>query len=446
MVEGHPKRFVAAAVAGVAYTQCYFLRKLVSSSTVYLRESAGFPETVIGAITSAFALAYGLSRVPGGLITDKLGARTTLAASLFISAALTIAVTCIANANIFYILWFLHGMCQASAWPACARLLKDLFPDRERAFWWAAVSTSQNVGAALTPILVAHIYTWFQERNAQFPLPIFPHAEADATWRFPFLVLALLCLPVVILAYALVPSYTVPREPAQNKATASKHKGADKPTPSWWNGISQLPSAIFLITIANMLIYAVRDIIGNWLLLIFHETRGFDPARGASVLALFEIGGITGGLLAGIASDKVFGGRRGPIFGICSFGLLLSCTAVSFAHSYAAICAVFFSLGLFLFGPQTLVGLFAMETAPPHLDSFAAGIVGLCAQLGGITAGYPVSLLKTACGWDCVLLAMPVIALLCFAASVPLWHVKPYGAQPKSSKRSQKKKKKKKVL
>ena len=49
----------------------------------------------------------------------------------------------------------------------------------------------------------------------------------------------------------------------------------------------------------------IRDMIGNWLLLIFHETRGFDSALGASVLACFEVGGIVGGLAAGIASDQV---------------------------------------------------------------------------------------------------------------------------------------------
>ena len=38
--------------------------------------------------------------------------------------------------------------------------------------------------------------------------------------------------------------------------------------------------------------------------------------------------------------------------------------------------------GGFLFGPQTLMGLFAMELAPPHLAAFAGSVVSVCSQVG----------------------------------------------------------------
>ena len=37
--------------------------------------------------------------------------------------------------------------------------------------------------------------------------------------------------------------------------------------------------------------------------------------------------------------------------------------------------------GGFLFGPQTLIGLFAMELAPPAVAGFAGSLVSVCSQV-----------------------------------------------------------------
>eukprot|EP01147_Barroeca_monosierra_P006977 gene6977-9580_t len=183
-----------------------------------------------------------------------------------------------------------------------------------------------------------------------------------------------------------------------NMSVGSKSVNQRRQNLQLLSALRELPSPVYFVMITNVFFRIVRDVISNWILLILLETRDFTPHRNACILALFEFGGIVGGITAGRISDK-----RRLAFGICmrcSGGILL---------------------GAFLSGPQMMVGLFAMESAPVHLDSFAASVVGLCAQVGGVFSGYPISVIKTVYGWDGILLALPAVAAICCMTSAQLW-------------------------
>lgn len=62
------------------------------------------------------------------------------------------------------ILWGLNGAVQSLGWPSVSKVLLTWFPDeKSRATWYALLSTSQNVGAAVVPLLVGRVmkeYGW----------------------------------------------------------------------------------------------------------------------------------------------------------------------------------------------------------------------------------------------------------------------------------------------
>ena len=73
-------------------------------------------------------------------------------------------------------------------------------------------------------------------------------------------------------------------------------------------------------------------------------------------------------------------------------------TYAAFSTRFALI-SVYFLIGFTSFGPHMLVGLMSREVfpkAPATAGSFTKGI----AQLGGIFAGYPTSLLVNHYNWD----------------------------------------------
>lgn len=95
-----------------------------------------------------------------------------------------------------------------------------------------------------------------------------------------------------------------------------------------------LPPSLYLLFLANTSVYAVRDVIGNWAMLFFVTEKGLTAAQAASVMALFEAGGVAGSMLAGVISDQVHGGRRVPICVLYGLFMLLPVAVLPFCHSF----------------------------------------------------------------------------------------------------------------
>ncbi|MBB9474851.1 MFS transporter family glucose-6-phosphate receptor UhpC, partial [Escherichia coli] len=78
---------------------------------------------------------------------------------------------------------------------------------------------------------------------------------------------------------------------------------------------------------------------------------------------LFEVGGLLGALFAGWGSDLLFSGQRAPMILLFTLGLMVSVAALWLApvHHYALLAVCFFTVGFFVFGPQMLIGLAAVE-------------------------------------------------------------------------------------
>jgi sugar phosphate permease len=77
----------------------------------------------------------------------------------------------------------------------------------------------------------------------------------------------------------------------------------------------------------------MKDLVGNWALLYFSQYKELDPADAALMLLFFECGGIIGGMLAGLISDKVFDGRRNPICFLYSLGLAATAAVLPYCES-----------------------------------------------------------------------------------------------------------------
>jgi len=74
----------------------------------------------------------------------------------------------------------------------------------------------------------------------------------------------------------------------------------------------------------------------------------------------------------------------------------------------------FFFTGLFLYGPQTLIGLYAVEIAPEGTSGTVSAVIGFVGNLGAILAGYPLSLVSQKLGWS----SFHVVTLVVVIASI----------------------------
>ena len=118
-------------------TVSYFDRIIMPAAGPRLMRDFSISPTAMGSVYSAFILGYALLMIPGGHLSDRLGARRTLALMAFGSAGFT-ALTVLAGSSLISawvgtvaILWVIRfGMAIVTAplYPACACATGDWIP------------------------------------------------------------------------------------------------------------------------------------------------------------------------------------------------------------------------------------------------------------------------------------------------------------------------------
>jgi ACS family glucarate transporter-like MFS transporter len=152
----HLRHYIVGATA-VMSVLLYLDRFCVSFAETYIQDELGLTDTQIGLFLAVFFLTYALAQVPSGWLTDRYGARLTLAVyivvwSLFTGltgAAFGLVALLAARGAI--------GVAQAGAFPAGANLISKWVPFRERATASSLVAVGGRLGGAIAPLLTAFL-------------------------------------------------------------------------------------------------------------------------------------------------------------------------------------------------------------------------------------------------------------------------------------------------
>ena len=80
---------------------------------------------------------------------------------------------------------------------------------------------------------------------------------------------------------------------------------------------------IWGLAVADFFVYIVRFAVLDWGPTFLQESRGLSSSMAGWTVAIFEVCGITGMLLAGWISDKFFGGRAQRTCVFCMAGVIL---------------------------------------------------------------------------------------------------------------------------
>jgi len=391
----------------IGYTFYYFTRKIFSFAIPSMMESLNLEKRDFGIVLTALAISYGISKFVNGVIGDRSNPRYFMAFGLFMTALCCLCAGFFSSIIFFTILWIMNGWFQGFGWPASARTLTHWFSKSERGRWWGFFSTSQNLGGAIVPHLAA--------------LAIY-----IGGWRMAFYLPAALCiLAAFFVANRLrdVPqSLGLPRiedyRHEQDQAAPASEERIFSAREILFKYVLNNP-IIWLLALANLFVYVVRTGIGDWSTTYLVQIGGYTAHEAAFPVSLFEIGGLLGMIGAGAASDKIFKGDRGLINVIMMIGIIVPVFIFSqVEHNNAVVdSALMFAMGVFLYGPQMLIGCAAAERAHKNAAGTASGFAGTFAYAGAALAGYPLMALTDAMGWSAfyaVMLAACVLGALCF--------------------------------
>lgn len=359
----------------------YLDRMVMSTAIPYIAEEFALSPAAMGVVMSAFFAGYALCQIPGGILSDKFGARKVLTIAILWWSALT-ALTG-AAASLAQMLWIRvffgvgEGVAPASTWKALA----NWTPAKDRAFANAIMMSSNSLGPALAPLFVVGIM-------------------AAWGWREVFYVLFIPGLLMALWVWFFLPDNPkdkrgIPQEELDELTdTAPVSKGVSAASTMTFFEVIRVPAvwkSFCILLFSNMLVWGFMSWIPTYLV----QARNFKMTEmGFAASAPFFAGTIAM-IASGWLMDNKFKERPQVLFIICQSLAALFLFLMFTAESTSTMIIMNILTGTFAFATVGVVFGLPMMAVPKDIAGRAMGIVNTAGQLAGFLAPMIVGALVT---------------------------------------------------
>jgi MFS transporter, OPA family, glycerol-3-phosphate transporter len=204
--------------------------------------------------------------------------------------------------------------------------------------------------------------------------------------------------------------------------------GYEAPAGSWQviGEVLRTPN-VWLLAIAYFPIKLSRYSFYFWGPMFVKESLHTDVFDSALTAAWMPIGGMLGIVASGYISDNLFQSRRAPITVLsllATAGVML--LGLSHMNSLWVMRAYFFFIGIFLYGPDSMVSATApIDFGTKRGAGAATGFVNGVGSAGAILGGYLPGIMTEENNWTSFLMISLAGILFSAIILVPLWRVKP---------------------
>lgn len=383
----------------IGYATFYLCRQNFNIAMPALMDHFNATKTELGWFLTASSIVYGVAKFFNGIISDRSNTRIFMVVGLVMVSIITFVSGFATSIAAVGTLWVINNWFQSMGWPPATRMLMHWYASKELGMKWAMGATSNQIGGAIAMVSCGYLVD-------------------NYGWQAAFFVPGAVALLVSLFLYNRLrnsPSEVGLPPVEEYKECKTLSVVAGKPLTS-----RELFKLIFFnkllwyVCLANMFVYIVRLGIIFWAPLFLRELKNMTLSQAGWQVALYEILGLAGGLLAGSMSDKIFKGRRGPVGAI--YMLMLAVTLVLFwkiPNEYEWFSMATLALaGFFVSGPQLLVGVATADFTNKEAVGTANGLSGLFGYLGSAMAGICVGSLIDKGGWGNVFLFFSISALL----------------------------------
>ena len=329
-------------------------------SLVYLAPfivpALGLTHTQVGLLVSALALAWAVSSLIFGIVSDRLGRRPVLIPSVFFFSALSWLSGIVKTFGQLFVVRSLMGLAEGPTWSTITATIEaSSAPERRGRNVGIVVSAAALVGLAAAPVLTTQVATRVGWRGAFFLTGV------------PGLILGMLIWKFL-------------REPQLDADVAAHHRA-----PSWKDYLRVLRYRnIWLCSIAAAGFMTWLFVMNAFAPLYITEVSGHSAAFAGLVIGASGLGGFLWGFIFPAISDRV--GRK-PI--LIFLGLLSAIVPLTYrsgfliGHPWLMAATGFIANGGQGIAALAIV-LIPAETAPV---GFAATAIGLATLFGEIFGG-----------------------------------------------------------
>jgi OPA family glycerol-3-phosphate transporter-like MFS transporter/OPA family sugar phosphate sensor protein UhpC-like MFS transporter len=182
---------------------------------------------------------------------------------------------------------------------------------------------------------------------------------------------------------------------------------------------------MWIISVANLLVYTLRYASLHWGPTYLQEMKGFSLVASGWLQFGSEMAGLLSALVAGFVADKVFGGRAGRV---CVIAMVMMALAVwgfwvtPGAMKWAAG-SLFVVMGFMVYVPQMLIAAMAMNLGTKRAAAAAVGLTGIFGYASSIMSGWGLGRIVDKSGWDGAFMLMICCAVGTLVLMAVTWNV-----------------------
>ncbi|MDR1208308.1 MAG: MFS transporter, partial [Holosporales bacterium] len=308
----------------------------------------------------------------------------------------------------------------------CAKMLAHWFSPKEIGTCWALWSSSQQLGSALVGLVL-------------------PMLLIQYGWRFAFFGPGVLCILIAGFVYWGVrdgPQEVNLPNVETFKGLSTKDEDECAQMTSFEILVKRVlrSKTVWAMCPANFFIYFVRMGLLFWAPMFLVQAKGCSQIASGGFMTVFNLAGALGAIAAGILSDTYFKGRRGRAGFLYMLGLALSMWGMiklpvgeGALFTYVLPSFVMFLLGFFVAGPQTMVGVSAVDVASKRAAGSASGLTGSFGYIGTTLSGKVVaSVASSKYGWDGVLMMLFLASCAGAVCFLFTWNTQPKSLETKA--------------
>ncbi len=390
---------------GLMYGFFYMSRYNFSAISDTIGEKFGWSNTQFGWIITTGTLVYGLSVFLNGPLADRIGGkRAILIGSLGAAVFNFLFGLCFIflghdavwkNGKVVTPAFLAHGMTTTTMLATFASL-------------WGANHYFQSFGA-LSIVKINAAWFHVRERGSfagifgimiqggrSLALSLSPLLLRFLPWQYCFWIPAAILIAMFFLNRRFVEDSPEKAGFTFNTADETAAEAAQKPSLGFVLRKVFASRAAWLIAASSMCIGMVRNSIDHWwtryIGAVFHMSAAQRSTFWPYIIVTWgtPIAAVLGGIVAGNASDKVFGSRRAPVIFFAFIGQALTLAALSQnLHSAWAGAALLILMAFFIQSAHSLVGGAAsMDFGGKKAVATAAGLFDGAQYLAGALVGF----------------------------------------------------------
>jgi sugar phosphate permease len=386
-----PFRWTILALISISHVIGATAQYGINTLAPFYKDELGLSRAQVGLFFSAFYLAMSGSSFGAGWLADRLGVRkTTLQGHLYLGLC-TVAAAFAPSFSWAFASFFVAGLGYSFLNPASSKGVMAWFQRDERATAMGIKQTGVPAGGVVTAMLAPQLVWVIGWRGALAALGIM-------NFFFGFVFAALW------------------RDTPGDTAAATQQSGIPEPDSTTLKIWSLLPiscgTAIYLVGQMVLITYVP---------LYLKDTMDFSAYWASQALALTQGGAMIGRVGWGMASDRLFGGRRKIVLmliGALSAGLVAALSLMSRNSPYYLLLPILFFAGVCLVGYQgvsyALIGEIAGKARTGSALGMMITINAACATVGTPVFGYVVDRTGSyALAWQALagMLAVGIIGL-----------------------------------